>query len=57
MLIPPAIYAVIAAFVGATPSLVILAGVVNYGLLATGFPEELLFSGLIAGSLFRRTTF
>jgi membrane protease YdiL (CAAX protease family) len=47
----------IAPFVGAAPSLAVLAGAANYGLIATGFPEELLFRGLIAGSLFRRTTF
>lgn len=47
----------IAPFVGASPSPWISAGVVNYGLLATGFPEELLFRGLIAGTLFRRMRF
>ena len=36
---------------------VVLGGVVSYGLLATAFPEELLFRGLIAGTLFRRMAF
>lgn len=47
----------LAPFVDAAPSPAILVGAVNYGLLATGFPEELLFRGLIAGALFRRMTF
>lgn len=44
----------LAPFVGASPSLSVLASITNYGLVATGLPEELLFRGLIAGSLFRR---
>jgi membrane protease YdiL (CAAX protease family) len=47
----------IAPFVGAAPSARLIAGVFFYGVVATGFPEELLFRGLIAGVLFRRTSF
>lgn len=44
----------IAPFVGAPASPELLAETLNYGLVATGLPEELLFRGLIAGVLFRR---
>jgi membrane protease YdiL (CAAX protease family) len=47
----------LAPFVGASPSAENIGRVVNYGLLATGLPEELLFRGLIAGALFRRLGF
>jgi membrane protease YdiL (CAAX protease family) len=47
----------IAPFVGQSPSLTMIAGAINYGLIATGFPEELLFRGLIGGALFRRLSF
>jgi len=46
----------IAPYVGAAPTLVNISGVMAYGIVATGFPEELLFRGLIAGALFRRMT-
>ncbi len=46
----------IAPFVGASPTPEIIARAFYYGLFATGFPEELLFRGLIAGALFRRFT-
>jgi len=38
-----------------SPGLVAMA--FNYGFIATGLPEELLFRGLIGGALFRRTSF
>ncbi len=44
-------------FVGAPPTQAIIASSFTYGFLATGFPEELLFRGLIAGALFRRSAF
>jgi len=47
----------IAPFVGAHPTPAILVGIASYGLLATGLPEELIFRGLIAGALLRRTSF
>jgi membrane protease YdiL (CAAX protease family) len=47
----------IAPFVGATPTLYAAARVLVYGVVATGFSEELLFRGLIAGVLNRRLPF
>lgn len=47
----------LAPFVGESPTSAMVAGALNYGILATGFPEELLFRGLIAGVLFRRLPF
>lgn len=47
----------IAPFVGAAPTREIVASALIYGFLATGFPEELLFRGLIGGALFRRMAF
>jgi membrane protease YdiL (CAAX protease family) len=44
-------------YVGASPTAGLIAGVFFYGFLATGFPEELLFRGLVAGALFRRVSF
>lgn len=41
----------------ARPDLSVLVSIVSYSLIATGFPEELLFRGLIAGALFRRFSF
>jgi membrane protease YdiL (CAAX protease family) len=38
----------------ATPSAALIGGALTYAFLATGFPEELLFRGLIGGALFRR---
>lgn len=43
-------------FVGATPTWSLIGSTLGYGLIATGFPEEFLFRGLIAGALFRRLT-
>jgi membrane protease YdiL (CAAX protease family) len=47
----------LAPFLDARPSLAVLTSVASYGLIATGFPEELLFRGLIGGALFRRLSF
>jgi membrane protease YdiL (CAAX protease family) len=47
----------IAPFVGASPTPALVAEAFNYGIVATGIPEELLFRGLIAGVLFRRLPF
>lgn len=47
----------LAPFIDARPTLAVLASVISYGLIATGFPEELLFRGLIAGAHFRRLSF
>lgn len=47
----------IAPFLGASPSPENIARILIYGFLSTGFPEELLFRGLIAGSIFRRLAF
>lgn len=47
----------IAPFAGAPPTLENIIGILAYGILATGFPEELLFRGLIAGACFRRASF
>lgn len=47
----------LAPFVGAPPTLTIIGSALSYGVIATGFPEELLFRGLIAGTLFRRMSF
>lgn len=47
----------IAPFVGTSPTPALVAEAFNYGIVATGFPEELLFRGLIAGTLFRRLPF
>jgi len=47
----------LAPFIDAPPTLAVVISVINYGLIATGFPEELLFRGLIAGALFRRFSF
>ena len=41
----------LAGFVGASPTASVLASVAAYGVVATGFPEELLFRGLIAVDL------
>jgi membrane protease YdiL (CAAX protease family) len=47
----------LAPFIEAPPSLFVFGSIFNYCVLATGFPEELLFRGLIAGVLFRRRSF
>lgn len=47
----------LAPFIDASPSIPVFVSVVSYGLIATGFPEELLFRGVIAGALFRRLSF
>ena len=47
----------IAPFVHARPTLAVLGSALAYGVLSTGFPEELLFRGLIGGALFRRLPF
>jgi uncharacterized protein len=47
----------LAPFVGASPTPEIVGRVIAYGVIATGFPEELLFRGLIAGIFFRRCSF
>jgi membrane protease YdiL (CAAX protease family) len=47
----------LAPYVGAPPTLVFIASTFYYGLIATGFPEELLFRGLVGGALFRRMSF
>jgi membrane protease YdiL (CAAX protease family) len=47
----------LAPFLGATPTLKFVASAFIYGFLGTGFPEELLFRGLIGGVLFRRLGF
>lgn len=47
----------LAPFLDVSPNLSVLVSVLSYGLLATGFPEELLFRGLIGGALFRRLSF
>jgi uncharacterized protein len=47
----------LAPYVGAPPSSENLGRIFNYGVLATGLPEELLFRGLIAGALFRHLRF
>ena len=47
----------LAPFIDARPTLAVLVSVTSYGLIATGFPEELLFRGLIAGAFFRRLSF
>ncbi|GAC1582744.1 MAG: hypothetical protein NVS3B20_27060 [Polyangiales bacterium] len=44
-------------FDNAPPTARVLASALTYGLFGTGFPEELLFRGLIAGVLFRRLSF
>jgi membrane protease YdiL (CAAX protease family) len=48
---------VLAPFVGATPSAAMILRALSYGVIATGYPEELLFRGLIGGALFRRMSF
>ena len=44
-------------FAGAAPSLSVLGAALSYAFIATGFPEEILFRGLIAGALFRKFSF
>lgn len=47
----------LAPYVGVDPTVVTVFSALAYGLLSTGFPEELLFRGAIAGALFRRLSF
>ncbi len=47
----------LAGFVGASPTASVIVSATAYGVVAPGFPEELLFRGLIAGALFRRSSF
>jgi membrane protease YdiL (CAAX protease family) len=44
-------------YVGVRPTGAVIQSIVYYGLIATGFSEELLFRGLIGGALFRRLSF
>lgn len=47
----------LAPFIEAAPAPGVLAAIITYGLIGTGFPEELIFRGLIGGALFRRLSF
>ena len=47
----------LAPFAGHRPDAPTIIAALAYGFVATGFPEELLFRGLIAGALFRRFSF